>query len=765
VLAFLVSIAAARMAPAQTDPPARAEASAVPRLEGLGFNGYYKLGRWTAARITFETAGPGTFEAVAHVRDPDGCPTSVPYRVRAEAPGRQDVTVYFKNGRLDAVPHFELVELDADGGRSRAVRIERAEEVAARPALRQAAFLVAVLGTAAGLGETVDATGGRRDTDALPAGADVPLHIARLDSSERLPADVLGYDALDALVIAGRYDLPDDRIAAVREWVRLGGHLVVAVGAEVEHYRASSLGQWLSGEAGPLPLTGDESVRLRELSGLESYSGQNVPIEVPRREVVSAAPLAVTGDAVLVRALGDVPLIVRVPYGFGRITCLAVDLDRPPLTDWSALPALMHRVLGIADVSRPAPATRSGRLAHSGVTDLASQLTRAQQEFPNVRRPSLWMVLGLLVGYLLLIGPLDYLLVHRLLRRPHATWVTFPLLVAGAAGLAIWTARSTNGEQVRVNRVDLIDVDGQFQSVRTRSWMTLYTPATRRYKLAAEPGELARGLRERGGRAPGEAAQAVVSWSGTPEEVFGGMYRVGGLDIGRPAYRFGSGAHSIANLPLTIWATKDLEAQWHNQAARVVESDLSLTPAGQLRGRFTHHLPVPIEDWVVAVGRRVYLPGRRGQSVSLAPGTAWPAGADWELVPPPRDLTAWLTGTTAVRIVRADRQSPRDAEEYHMRQRKYDPFDPANPDPLAEIVRMITFHRAAGGKTYTGLDSHALRGDDLSEQLELGRAVLFGRIDLPATEFRLNGEPVDGDVARRATFVRIVLPVAPAERR
>jgi hypothetical protein len=470
---------------------------------------------------------------------------------------------------------------------------------------------------------------------------------------------------------------------------------------------------------------------------------------------------------VLVRARGDLPLIVRVPYGFGRITFVAVDLDRPPLSDWAPAAAVMRKLLGI-DAGQIATASgRSGRLAQSGITDLASQLASVRREFPQVDRASLWTVMGLLVVYLVLIGPLDYLLVHRLLRKPHLTWVTLPLFVALAAGLAGWTARRTNGDQVRVNRLDLIDIEGQFQSVRARSWLTLYSPGTQRFALAAEPARLAGGEGASAGDASSGSTLALrpdtlLSWSGTPENIFGGMYRSGGLDIGRPAYRFGPHSRSVENLPLAIWATKDLEAQWHNQARTLVEADLSLTPAGQLRGRLTHHLPQPIEDWVVAVGRRVYLPSQRGEPVSLRPGRAWPADANWEAVGQ-RDLSAWLTGVAVTRVIRQDNRI-KDNAEYRPSQRRYDPFDLSRIDPAAEILRMITFHRAAGGKTYTGLDNHGFRAEELSETLDLGRAVLFGRIDLPATEFQVDGKPIDEDATRRAAFVRIVLPVAPGTR-
>jgi hypothetical protein len=73
---------------------------------------------------------------------------------------------------------------------------------------------------------------------------------------------------------------------------------------------------------------------------------------------------------------------------------------------------------------------RSAALGQSGLTDLATQFLRTADEFESVERVSTWTVMGLMLLYLFIIGPIDYLVVHRILKRPRWTWVTFPLMVA-----------------------------------------------------------------------------------------------------------------------------------------------------------------------------------------------------------------------------------------------------------------------------------------------------------------------------------------------
>ena len=62
--------------------------------------------------------------------------------------------------------------------------------------------------------------------------------------------------------------------------------------------------------------------------------------------------------------------------------------------------------------------------------------------------------------------------------------------------------------------------------------------ATRRFALEAAPVRLGGGSAISPDETPAAGtrptpAEALLSWSGTPESIFGGMYRTAGLDLGR----------------------------------------------------------------------------------------------------------------------------------------------------------------------------------------------------------------------------------------
>ncbi|MEM9413577.1 MAG: hypothetical protein AAGA30_20885, partial [Planctomycetota bacterium] len=67
---------------------------------------------------------------------------------------------------------------------------------------------------------------------------------------------------------------------------------------------------------------------------------------------------------------------------------------------------------------------------------------------------------------------------------------------------------------------------------------------------------------------------------------------------------------------------------------------------------------------------------------------------------------------------------------------------------------------AAGGKGYTKL-THDLQPQlDLSEQVNLGRAVLFGRVDKPISQLVLQTDrEISFEYDQCQTLIRIILPI------
>ena len=173
------------------------------------------------------------------------------------------------------------------------------------------------------------------------------INVARLDTlAASVPGRWFGYDAAEAIVL----DTNDRDLMtklntsggqALREWVRRGGHLVVSVGSDWLRIRDSFL---LAPDDPMLPALPTGQERISDLGALESFAGATKPITRP-----GAAPVLVTKleevearrGKVLIGASGTIPLVVRGPYGFGRVTVVALDVDQSPFADLGGSPSVL----------------------------------------------------------------------------------------------------------------------------------------------------------------------------------------------------------------------------------------------------------------------------------------------------------------------------------------------------------------------------------------------------------------------------------------
>ena len=406
-----------------------------------------------------------------------------------------------------------------------------------RPAYRQSMGFVATLGNPLGFSPLKETRkkSPRHKADEESKTART-YQLLEFENPSAFPTDVRGLDAVDVFVLAGAYPLSAKQDRALQAWVRAGGHLVVCSRLNgVEASRRNSdpsptgnalLGRWL-------PVTVTRQISLRDLSALEAFANRNSRIQVYR---VRAARLddprttSVNGGTVL--AMGrQGPLIVRAPHGAGIVTVVGVDLRQKPISTWKDLDAIGA---GILENTLPGgnDASGGGRLSTSGVTDLSTQLHRIQDEFPTVNRISAVETIGLLLIYILLIGPADYFLVHRVLKRPRLTWITFPILVGLATLLSVYSAAKRNGPSLQLNQFQIVDIDATVPAgaaatpnMRTRIWATLYSAESQRFTVDVRPRTIS-------SRTDGKPNLAGLQWSGIPENVYGACTEPAGSKSG-----------------------------------------------------------------------------------------------------------------------------------------------------------------------------------------------------------------------------------------
>ena len=344
-------------------PSAAAETSPVDSatLERVGFGGRFKVGKWTPLTARVQTHRACRLQLEIEAPDPDG--NRAVWRDEFSIPeaGTHEVTALFQTGWLKTTLRVRIKAKDLEGEQTWTIPVKAGEGPAAQltqTALTHAVLLVGTLGNPGGLKDTAGAAT-ESAKPAQTAGAEMPIRVVSLNDPSQLilsPSDghsrpfanATGLEALDAVVISGQYAMKPAAATALKNWVTLGGHLILSVGRNLDAYRNSPLSQWISGEseaAGEAAFRITGVTRHRDLSSLETFAGKSEPLMIHRQNPVPGVRIEAGNNAQVLVSVRSGPLIVRAPYGLGTVTMIGVDLDREPIQSWPALPLTMRNLL------------------------------------------------------------------------------------------------------------------------------------------------------------------------------------------------------------------------------------------------------------------------------------------------------------------------------------------------------------------------------------------------------------------------------------
>lgn len=696
-----------------------------------GWNQSVRMGRWNVASVMLPVETTGSYRLICRAPDNEG------HVVVFESPATEasagsavSLRVPYLLGRPDGQLRFELVR-DAEILWQQTVRFQGAKSAAAPLVLSDR--LIVTLGKPNGFRPLNSPTG-------LPG--KVGQRVVEWTSVETLPIDPLAYDAVDWLVLTGANAPAEPAREAIQQWVQRGGRLVVSLPLSAENWRASPLREWL-----PLAIP-PEYVAARGLGDLEAFAGRNIRIPFVNRLEIPALP---TTSGQVLASSRELPLLLRMPWGFGEVFILAVDLTQPPLSNWGGLDDFVRKLLAV-DAAAVVAQRQDDRgvtrpLTSSGITDLASQLMATQDHFPEVRRPAPWWSMAWLLLLLAVVGPLDYLLVHRVLQRPRWTWFTLPCWLIAATGFAAYTGQEWNSSTQTLKQLDIVDVDVATKTTRSETWLTTLAPEITRQSLTIQP--TAGDWRHLWGQ--DQTWNLPVSWRGVPETTTGGLYRPSGSEWGRTSYHIATDHAEVHDLPLLQGATRTLSTGWTAESTQLVEAHLRNTGLGRLTGEVTHHLPGTLTDWMLVYGSRVYRLHMARNSDEIQP---WAAGVRFstdDSLALQNDLKNIITQTVITRETEIGKVTEKRLRH---EQTRYDVSDRSSD----RLWQVLTFHDAVGGQAYTGLTNTGLEQHDFSRQLDLGRAVLFGRLEsTPAAAITVNGTTKPAELS--VVYVRLVIPV------
>ena len=698
----------------------------LPRVTGIsiGFGRRFKLGCWSP--VTVQVTGAGE-EVRGHVEvtvlDGDGDPVVTTTDLAIHVSPGQTVrcVVYAKIGRPAAM--IQTVFRPIESGYKYSQQITRQNWNASEfgRACLSTEQLVVTLGDGSIAEEAVRAWE-RTATEGVVC--------SEIDASDQLPTRWWGYEGVDTLVIlTGSNDRLSNfepmQLEALHRWVQLGGRVILSA--------ARNAGKWI-GRDRPLadfaPGRFVGVVKQRDLTALESFAEEKRrirDISSVQLEVVQLDNL--TGKIELELQAGTAihPLILRHAVRFGQVIFIGCDLDTEPIGKW---PGRRHVVSQLLDwtLLRGRDELDTGwnnPIHRAGYRDIVGQLRSGLDRFRGISAVPFWIVVGVLVGYVTLLGPVDFFWLSHPRQWRRRAWVTLILLIASFITIGYVMVGKFKTINVLRNQVDLIDVDVASQLVRGTSWTHLYSPRTDTYDLSYDfPEELNFNV-----------IAGVPGWLGLPGSGLGGMNTKVGIRSPWSAYHLNSWSGSVSQEPvvgklsMATSATKSLVTRWWGRTQSKIPISLSASAEGRLRGSVGHDQQVELKDCFLYYRHWTYRLGplQPGEQV-LVDVEATPLDARW-------------------RLTRRRRQ---------VDQITASPWDPASTD-VPRIIEMMLLHELAGGRTYTDLLHRYQAFADLSPHLELDYALLIGRAPKETMTIQTDKGVAMGDHVW--TFYRYVIPV------
>jgi hypothetical protein len=369
-----------------------------------------------------------------------------------------------------------------------------------------------------------------------------------------LPESAIGLNALSAIVIdeQGWNDLQPAQESALREWVQRGGTLVVE-GSAVD---------LLPDDLRPASSSGTASFAGAVLAGQLGY-------EQPASDFDAAALSPESGGSELLVQDGH-PLLVQRAIGSGRVLAVAAALDEPALVAWRGLDRLWALLVPVNS-----PVSWAGPFA-TVETIRDSQVTSYLNNLPALDLPPLRTLLILLGVYILLAGPITFLILRRLDRMAWA-WVSIPALTLIFAVLAYGFGARQRGTDIIINELAIVETNGS-GSGTVQGYVGVFSPIKDTYTLQASPDTLLRPL-------------SSGNWGGGAPAQNGGAARA----------RYSNEPAQVSDLAINQWSMEMLAFALPDNAVPTVELQVTLDGA-TITGSVRNTSAVPLTEAALLVG-------------------------------------------------------------------------------------------------------------------------------------------------------------------
>jgi hypothetical protein len=271
------------------------------------------------------------------------------------------------------------------------------------------------------------------------------------------------------------------QLTALQIWVNQGGALIMVGGPEW-HRTLATL------PAGLLPVAVNGTTTLAAGAHLLPLGGPNAGrlgqsgVADTVQASVTASSAILQGDpgkSEIVLASGTTPLITQTNVGQGTVCYLAFDPTLEPIVGWPGASALwkglLFRSLGDQLLSNPNSYPGPGYYGGPGQSLLASRMSGLLQSLLPNTIPSPWTLAILLVGYILVLGPIRLLVLRRLKRRDWSWRIVLSSIVI-FSGLAYGLAIEEKGTSIVSNSVSVVQLSQDGSPAHITTYLGVFAP-------------------------------------------------------------------------------------------------------------------------------------------------------------------------------------------------------------------------------------------------------------------------------------------------
>jgi hypothetical protein len=301
-------------------------------------------------------------------------------------------------------------------------------------------------------------------------------------SPMQVPDAAMGFDSLDVLVLNapnlvpanfGPAPLNDAQQQAIVEWVRAGGRLLIWPGD--------------GGFPESGPLVDVLPARVRALEKLELSASDLAPFGLSARwQKMGVWHLDRKPGAIEYPLLNGKTAAYSSRLGLGRIVLAPFNLTDLPVSGSDACNRLWQPILaGIeCEALSKGVATDSNSNMERYGNHASAQLANFLGNVPGAARVGFNYIAILLVGMMLIVGPLDWFVLKKM-GRQHWTWITTASWVTLVTTGALYAGHLFKSGNLDYKTVRTIDQVGD-ATIASTDYVSLYAARTRAYNIETQ---------------------------------------------------------------------------------------------------------------------------------------------------------------------------------------------------------------------------------------------------------------------------------------